>query len=97
MARTYAVLTQAEQDDMVVATVHAQEQAHFQHALNVERYTAMVADMPEGPFKERITALLVTEQAAVSDHEQLLDKTVAQLPKGPALLEAVARVEAKRG
>lgn len=46
MARKYSVLSQDEQDEIIVNTVLAQERDHFSHELNIQRYSDMLAAMP---------------------------------------------------
>jgi len=104
MARIYQVLSQAEQDDMILQTVYGLEASHAAHAVNIARYTAMLPTIPDTLllpsgqlFRDRIAELLKTEQAALDQHEHLLDQAVPQLPKGQDLLDAKARFTARQG
>lgn len=91
----YRILTQAQQDDVVVNTLMAQEASHHSHALNVDRYAALLQTLPQGPRYDQIAALLVTEQEALDFHEHLIEATTAQLPAQADLDASVARLAAK--
>lgn len=95
MARKYQFLTDDQQDERMVATFHAQEASHHSHAMNVERYTDMLTTLKDGPFKERIAALLITEQEALDQHEALLAATEKQLPESARAETAMNRLAVK--
>ncbi len=48
----YTVLTQDEQDDILIQFMQAQERDHFAHTINEARYTQMLKTLPDGAFKD---------------------------------------------
>jgi hypothetical protein len=106
--RTYRLLQTAEQDDIVIQFHAAHERDHFCHQINIDRYTAMLQELPpvdpdlaqqpiheSDAFEVRIAKLLVTEQRAIANAELVLKHTEAQLPDDAAMAAAVARIAAK--
>lgn len=86
----YKLLTDDDQDDILANTLLAQERDHFCHALNVQRYTELVKVLPEGDYKQRITHLIGTEQAALANVEATLTETSKQLPADATRVTAAA-------
>ena len=84
----YMMLTQDEMDDAIVRTLKAREVDHFMHAANVERYTNMLATLPEGKFKDYIAKLVISEDEARINHEHMIEHTRAQLPKDQTRVDA---------
>lgn len=95
MARQYLHFDQDAQDEVILTTYRAQEASHHSHATNVERYTDMLKTLPAGPFRDRIAALLITEQAALEQHEAILNATAKQLPPKARADAAFGRIKAK--
>lgn len=91
----YKLLTEDERDEMIANTLLAQERDHFSHASNIERYTAMLEDLPEGPFRDRVAGLLQETRSRIAEVESIIAKTEPQLPPRARLDAAAARVLAR--
>jgi hypothetical protein len=53
----YKLLTDEDKHKDLAAFLHAQERDHFLHTVNRDRYAAMLAKLPHGPFRQRIEKL----------------------------------------
>jgi hypothetical protein len=93
----YQVLTQDEQDEIVVQFLHAQERDHFCHTINQQRYAEMLKTLTKGdPFAARIQGLHDETVSRLTEVSAIIDQTVPQLPADPAMLSAaIDRVRTK--
>jgi hypothetical protein len=91
----YLVLSQDEQDDIIVQFLGAQERDQFCHALNQTRYEAMGPALPDGDFKTRVQNLLETTIKAKAEVESIIAETTKQLPDQARIDAAIARVKGK--
>mgnify|MGYP001034677711 CR=1 FL=1 len=91
----YQLLTQDEQDEIVAVFLKAQERDLFTHRLNLQRFEAMLPDLPAGEFKERIQRLRTETIERIREVEEILAKTLPQAPPKERLEAAIQRVEQK--
>lgn len=91
----YSVLTQEEQDEIVIQFLQAQERDHFCHALNRDRYAALLQTLSPGPFADRIKQLHDETVSRLDEVEAIIDKTKPQLPPSTRVVAAVTRLRVK--
>lgn len=91
----YLVLSQDEQDDMLVETLMNQERDHYSHTVNLERYTSLLAALPDGAFKARIQNLRDETQSRLGEVNAIVEALTPQLPP-PARITAAAQRLATR-
>ena len=92
---SYEILTQGEQDEIVVEYLHAQERDEFCHQLNLARFNQMLSSLPEGKFKERIAQLRNDTNERLNEVTGIKNATVAQLPSKERVDAAIGRIAAK--
>ena len=92
---TYKVLTQEEQDEIVVEFMKAQERDEFTHSLNLERFEQMLSTMPECTWKQRIVQLKDETQVRLNEVQSILKATALQMPPADRLEKAKLRMKAK--
>lgn len=89
----YLVLTQDEQDDMIVQTLLAQERDHFAHTLNQERYAEILKSRPaDDPFAVRVQQLHDETVSRLAEVNAIVDALTPQLPDAGRIVAAVARI-----
>jgi len=94
--RTYIFMTKEQEYDALLETHMSNERDHAIHVLNRDRFTMMLATLPEGPFRQRIVKLLEETASRILEVESILDATIPQLPKTQAERDAaLARLKAK--
>lgn len=78
---TYLVLTTEEQEEILVQFLHAQERDHFCHAINQQRYDAMLKQDLSGipAFHERVKTLKAETDARLAEVEAIMSETVSQI------------------
>jgi hypothetical protein len=91
----YTILSQDEQDEIIVAYLMAQERDAFCHNLNLERFERMIPSVAEGPWKERITHLRDETKQRLSEVQSLIEATRGQLPPADRINKARARIAAR--
>ncbi len=92
---SYEILSQEEQDEIIVSYLHAQERDEFCHQLNMARFDAMLPSLPAGKFKERIAQLRNDTQERLVEVTGIKTATLAQLPPKERVDAAKARIAAK--
>ena len=97
MNKTFKVLSQDEQDDIIVEFYEAQERDLFSHELNAERYERMLAALPDGDWRKRIEQLHTETLKRKDEVESILAATESQLPPADRIAASLARIAAKRG
>lgn len=94
--RNYVLMSNDDEDDMLVATMAANERDHRSHQLNAERYEAMLAAKTLDPeWTTYIQNLLFTERLAMNRVAAILDNTLPQLPPQARIDASAARLRAK--
>lgn len=91
----YVVLTEDDQDDMIVAFMLAQERDQFLHTVNKARYVALNASLAPSVFKTRIETLLNETNSRLTEVDAILAETVGQLPNAARRNAAITRLKAK--
>ena len=91
----YVVLSQDEQDEIITAFMLTQERDHFTHTVNQNRYIALTASLPAGPFLDRIKQLQSETESRLAEVNAILADTLPQLPPLLQRDAAIARLKAK--
>ena len=91
----YLVLTQDEQDDIMVAFMLAQERDQFTHGVNRQRYEAMLLTLNAGPFRDRINQLLSETNSRIVEVDAIVQHSFSQMPPSVRIAAAVARLKAR--
>jgi len=95
MANGYRLLTQQEQDDIIVSYMLSQERDAYCHSINLERFNTMLMDLPPGKFKERIEGLRNDTQLRLTEVQATVDATKDQLPPQARIDDALTRIRDK--
>lgn len=92
---TFNILTQDEQDNIVVDFHAAQERDLFTHTINLARYQSMLGTLPDTPFKNRIQQLHDETVSRLEEVNAIIVATKPQLPT-PTKIQSIlaARVAA---
>jgi DNA-directed RNA polymerase subunit F len=93
----YQVLTQDEQDDIVVEFMKAQERDLFCHQINAERYEKMLRTLPAGDWKTRVEKLHKDTKARMAEVSSIIEGTKPQMPLATRLAAATKRLSSKAG
>jgi hypothetical protein len=89
----YQVLTEAEQHDMLLGTLYAQERDHWLHSVNKERFQAILADPTiTKTFRSQVQILLEQTDARLHEVTQIIEKLRPQLPQAEQLHAALLRI-----
>ena len=91
----YDVLSQDEQDDIVVAFMLAQERDQFCHQLNLTRYETMLITLPDSKWKQRVGELRAETLVRLNEVSSIIAATKPQLPPTARLSAAVSRSKAR--
>lgn len=97
MSNGYQLLTQEEQDDIIVGYMLAQEKDAYCHSINLERYNDMLLALPAGKFKERIEELRNDTQLRLTEVQAIVNATKPQMPPKARQDAALQRIKAKEG
>jgi hypothetical protein len=106
VARKYSVLSQDEQDEIIVNTVLAQERDHFSHELNIQRYSDMLAAMPadrgnpavrdDDPSLTPAQKFRRRMESLVASEQVALEQVTLILDKTSAQLPSTANINAAK-
>ena len=91
----YDVLSQEEQDEIVVSFMLAQERDQFCHNLNRTRYELMLTTLAEGKWKQRVAELRAETLSRLGEVDSIIAATKPQLPDVARVAAAKARIKAK--
>ena len=91
----YEILSQDEQDEIIVSFLLAQERDQFCHELNRTRYDAMLLTLPEGKWKEQITELRAETLSRLNEVNTIIEATKPQLPDAVRVNAAKDRIKAR--
>ena len=89
----YQILSQSEQDDIIVSYFLGQERDKFCHEINKERYELMLKTAGEGDWKDQIKGLLSQEVIRIKQVDSLISATQSQLPSKERIKASIARIE----
>jgi hypothetical protein len=92
----YEILTQEEQDEIVVSYLHSQERDEYCHEINLNRFNEMLATLPAGKHKDRITQLRDQTQERLGEVQSIIAATKKQLPSAERLQAAKQKLAAKK-
>ena len=95
MGIKYKLLTDDEKNDTMAAFLHSQERDHHSHTINLARFTAMLVDLPEGPFRERIKHLKAETEMRLQEVEAIITNSEFQMPSTDDLTAAMGRLKAR--
>lgn len=90
---TIQAVDQDEHDDMLANTLLAQERDLAAHRLNLERFEAILGDMPPGPTRHHYMDLLLQTLDRGDEVTRIIDGLTPQLPPQARLDDAVARIK----
>ena len=91
----YQVLSQDEQDDIVVGFMLSQERDKFCHELNLGRYESMLPGLPDGEWKERVTQLRSETANRLVEVNSIIEASINKLPPPERLELARQRLQAR--
>jgi len=89
----YLTLSQDDQDDVLVAFMHSQENDSYSHTVNQQRYREMLRTLPDGAFKIRIQELLNQTNARLAEVTSIIENTTPQMPPQARIAAALARLK----
>ena len=72
----YQILSQDEQDDIVISFLHSQGRDKFAHGLNLERYDTMLKSLPDGEWKNRISQLRVETSKRLAEVNSTIEASL---------------------
>lgn len=91
----FTALTLDDQDEILVAFMWAQERDLFLHTVNKQRFEGILADVAEGPFRDRIAKLLADTQTRLAEVDAIIKNTLPQMPPVARTDAALARLRAR--
>ena len=83
----YQVLSQDEQDDIVVSFMRSQERDKFCHELNKERYQSMLETLEPGEWKNRVVQLHADTVKRLAEVDSIIEASTPSMPP-PERVEA---------
>jgi hypothetical protein len=91
----FLLLSQEERDEMLAATLLAQERDLFMHRANKERFRRILANGARGEFRRRIEDLLSQTEERISEVTQIIEALKPELPPAQRLRAAHERIKAR--
>ena len=76
----YQILSQEEQDDIIVSFMLGQERDKYCHELNLERYTEMLKTSKAGEWHDRLLKLRNETASRLVEVNNIISVTVSQMP-----------------
>ena len=95
MAYQYRHLSLDERDDMLVATLQAQERDLFTHIINLERFEAIAAAGTASPFTTRIAEEIPVVRSRIAEVSAIIAALEPQMPPKERADAAAARLKAR--
>ena len=96
MAYQYRHLSLDERDDMLVATMVAQERDLFMHIVNLERFEAIIAAAgTASPFTTRIAEEIPVVRSRIAEVSAIIAALEPQMPPEARADAAAARLKAR--
>ena len=91
----YRYLSLDEQDDMIVATMMAQERDLFIHELNLERFRTIAASaLPPMPLRENVESQIPVLESRIIETRAIIAALEPQMPPPERAHAAWARLRA---
>ena len=94
MAYEYKYLSLDERDDMLVATMQAQERDLFMHTINLERFEAIIA-AEASPFTTRIAEEIPILKSRIAEVSVIIAALEPQMPPKARADMSAARLKAR--
>ena len=91
----YQVLSQDEQDDIIVSFMHGQERDKYCHELNLQRYTEMLKTLEAGKWRDQVLKLQEETNSRLAEVNSIIDVTKAQMPTPEHIAAAKQRLATK--
>ena len=88
----YQVLSQEEQDDIIVSFMHGQERDKYCHELNLARYAEMLKTLEAGPWRDRVSKLNGETVSRLAEVNSIIDVTTPQMPPPDRITAAKQRL-----
>ena len=88
----YQILSQEEQDDILVSFSLAQERDKFCHELNLARYTKMLVSSKEGKWRDTVLKLRQETTERLAEVNSIIEATQSQLPSPERIAAAKLRL-----
>ncbi|MBA7557137.1 hypothetical protein ES705_49871 [subsurface metagenome] len=76
----YLVLSQDEQDDIIVSFMLGQERDKYCHELNLQRYTEMLKTLEAGEWRDRVSKLKSETVSRLAEVNSIINVTKPQMP-----------------
>jgi hypothetical protein len=95
MADEFLLLSQEERDEMLAATLLAQERDLFMHRANKERFGRILANGATGEFRQRVQQLHDETNQRISEVTQIIEALKPELPPVTRLKAAAERIKAR--
>lgn len=92
----FLVLTQDEQDEILVDYLRAQERDLFTHGINVERFEAILTtQIADADWEAKLIGLRDEGMSRIREVQGIIDATVPQLPSQARIDVALAAIKAR--
>ena len=92
---TFKTLTVAEQEEMLVNTLKAQEMDLYLHTLNKERFEDMVLTLPEGSLKAKLQIEITVIESRLVEVGTTIESLEKQMPVGIDVPAVLVRLKEK--
>ncbi|MBA7571863.1 hypothetical protein ES708_13632 [subsurface metagenome] len=90
----YQILSQEEQDDIIVSFMLGQERDKYCHELNLQRYTEMLKTLKAGEWRDRVSKLEGETVSRLAEVNSIIGVTTPQMPSPERITAAKQRIEA---
>lgn len=91
----YEVLSQDDQDEVIVAFMLAQERDHYCHEINRERYGQILLTLSAGKFHDRVSELLAETNERLVEVSAIIVATKSQMPPADRVSMSMERLKSK--
>ena len=91
----YQVLTQDDQDEIIVDYMKATERDLHCHLINVERYDVILAGTMGADHRANIEGRLEETRSRIEEVQAIFDATVSQMPDRTRIDAALVRIKAR--
>ena len=93
----YVLLSDDSKVEALAGFLHGQEQDHYLHTINRDRYRVLLERLAECPFRDRIQRLHDETCERLGEVEAIIVATRPSLPGADELRAAMARLTLRRG
>ncbi|MBA7541718.1 hypothetical protein ES705_34034 [subsurface metagenome] len=76
----YQVLSQENQDDIIVSFMLSQERDKYCLELNLERYTVMLKTLGAGKWRDQVVKLQAESTSRLAEVDSIIEASKAQMP-----------------